>query len=163
MSKLWDGKFMRRLTKRYIVNSLDGLGLSKPIRYERYYINNRLRIQRKGDEYQKESLGPDNNTIDKTVISESEFLKLKKTAYSEIIRDSYLYQKDHRVSIKKYLGKYAGLCRVEVSFNSLEEENKYIKENWMGKEITYSPLAFDKDLSKLSNVEFKDELEKHRT
>ena len=31
----------------------------------------------------------------------------------------------------------------------------------MGKEITTSPLAFDKDLSKLSKEEFKKELEKY--
>lgn len=31
----------------------------------------------------------------------------------------------------------------------------------MGKEITHSPLAFDKDLSKLSDNEFKRELKKY--
>ena len=35
-----------------------------------------------------------------------------------------------------------------------------MKENWMGKEITNSPLAFDKYLSKLSNDEFREELKK---
>ena len=38
---------MRRLTRRYIINSLDGLNLSEPIRYERYYIDDNLRIQKK--------------------------------------------------------------------------------------------------------------------
>ena len=65
------------------------------------------------------------------------------------------------VSIKKYLGKYEGLYRVEVTFNSVEEENEYIKEKWMGTDITNTPLAFDKDLSKLSADEFREELNKY--
>ena len=82
-------------------------------------------------------------------------------AYSEIIRDSYLLLEDNRISIKKYLGRYLGLYRVEVNFNSLDEENEYIKASWMGREITNSPLAFDKYLSRLSDVEFKEELKKY--
>lgn len=36
-----------RLTRRFIVESLDNISLSSPIRYERYYINEKLRIQKK--------------------------------------------------------------------------------------------------------------------
>lgn len=153
--------FMRKLTKRYIIDSLDNLNLSKPIRYERYYINDRLRVQRKGNKYQKEILDNYNNVIEKVDISKMEFLELKESSYLEIIRDSYLLLEDSRISIKKYLGKYAGLYRVEITFSSLKEENEYIKESWMGQEITYSALAFDKDLSKLSVDEFKSELKKY--
>ena len=152
---------MRKLTKRYIVNSLKDLNLSNPIRYERYYINDRLRVQRKDDKYSKEILDDNNNVIEKIDISKSEFLKLKQSSYSEIIRDSYLFLEDNRISIKKYLGKYQGLYRVEVTFNSIEEQNEYVKEQWMGKEITNSPLAFDKYLSKLCEKEFKEELKKY--
>ena len=42
---------MRKLTKRYIISSLENLNLSEPIRYERYYINDNLRIQLKNYEY----------------------------------------------------------------------------------------------------------------
>ena len=38
----------------------------------------------------------------------------------------------------------------------------YIKESWMGKEITNTPLAFDKYLSKLSREEFLIELERYK-
>ena len=152
---------MRKLTRRFIINSLNNLNLSNPIRYERYYINDRLRVQRKDSKYQKEVLDDDNNIIEKVAISKIEFLNLKYRAYSEIIRDSYLLLEDSRISIKKYLGKYLGLYRVEVTFSSIEEENKYIKESWMGLEITNSPLAFDKYLSKLSDEEFKEELKKY--
>lgn len=152
---------MRKLTKRFITNSLDNLNLSNPIRYERYYINDKLRVQRKADKFQKEILDENNNIIEKTNISEDEFLILKEKAYSEIIRDSYLLLDDSRISIKKYLGKHTGLYRVEVTFTSKKEENEYIKESWMGPEITDSPLAFDKYLSKLSDTEFSEELKRY--
>lgn len=152
---------MKRLTRRFIIDSIDNLNLSKPIRYERYYINNTLRVQKKDNKYQKEILDDYNNVIEKIDISEIEFLQLKEDAYSEIIRDSYLFLEDEKISIKKYLGKYSGLYRVEITFNSAEEQNDYIKESWMGEEITNSPLAFDKDLSKLSDDEFKKELKKY--
>ena len=111
---------MRKLTKRYIVQSLDGINLSKPIRYERYYINDNLRIQKKGNIFEKEILNSENDIIEKKKISEAEFNKLKSKLYSEIIRYSYLYIDDTRISIKKYFGKYDGLNRVEVKFSSLE-------------------------------------------
>ena len=92
---------------------------------------------------------------------EEEFLKLKSIAYSKIVRDSYLYLKDHNISIKKYYDDYEGLNRVEVKFLSKEEMDTYSKEKWMGAEITYSMLAFDKDLSKLNREEFLKELKKY--
>ncbi len=153
---------MRRLTKRFIINSLNNLNLSEPIRYERYYINDKLRIQKKDNKCQKEILDDYNNIIEKVDISEIEFLDLKRNSNSEIIRDSYLFLEDNRISIKRYLGKHLGLYRVEVNFNSIKEEKEFIKEKWMGQEITNSPLAFDKYLSKLSDNEFKEELNKYR-
>ena len=152
---------MRELTKRYIIDCIDNLNLSEPIRYERYYINDNLRIQNKNNKYQKEILDENNKVIDKKDISKNVFLELKKSSYSEIIRNSYLFLDDNRISIKEYLGKYKGFYRVEVLFNSIKEENEYIKSSWMGQEITYSPLAFDIDLSKLSDTEFKKELKKY--
>lgn len=150
-----------RLTRRFIIGSLDNIPLSEAIRYERYYINDKLRIQKKNNQYEMEILDEENVLIEKKEISEKEFLKLKEQAYSNIIRDSYLYLNDKRVSIKKYLDNYEGLNRVEVKFSSIEEMNTYQKEIWMGQEITQSPLAFDKYLSKLNHDEFTNELKKY--
>ena len=80
-----------RLTKRFVVSSLDNIPLSIPIRYERYYINDNLRIQKKQDNLEKEILDNDNNIIEKENILEEEFNTLKNESYSKIIRDSYLF------------------------------------------------------------------------
>lgn len=150
-----------RLTKRFILKSLNNIILSNPIRYERYYINEKLRIQKKDNCYEKEMLDEENALIQKNSITEEEFLELKSMAYSEIIRDSYLYLKDNNISIKKYYNDYEGLNRIEVKFSSKEEMNSYIKESWMGEEITSSPLAFDKYLSRLNRKQFLEELKKY--
>lgn len=150
-----------RLTRRFIVESLDNIPLSNPMRYERYYINDKLRIQKKDNCYEKETLDEQNVLLEKIVITEDEFLKLKSTAYSKIVRDSYLYLKNYNISIKKYYGDYKELNRVEVKFISKEEMDLYSKETWMGEEITFSPLAFDRDLSKMNREEFLDELKKY--
>lgn len=145
---------IRRLTKRYIVSELDGLNLSSPLRYERYYINNNLRIQKKNEVLEKEELDDNNEVILKVEISLEEFNSLKDKAYKKIIRDSYLYLDDDAISIKSYYGDYEGLNRVEVKFSSEDEMNSFIPYSWMEEEITNTPLAFDKDLSKLSKEEF---------
>lgn len=150
-----------RLTRRYIVSNIDNLLLSKPLRYERYYINDNLRIQKKNEIMEKEILDDNNVLVEKVVILEDEFLKLKNDAYARIIRDSYLYLDDERVSIKKYYDDYEGLNRVEVKFETKDEMDSYTKEEWMGEEITNSKLAFDKDLSKLNRDEFLAELNKY--
>lgn len=150
-----------RLTRRFIIQSLEKVNVNNPIRYERYYINDNLRIQSKNNVVEKEILDQNNVIIEKINISEEEFNKLKREAYSKIIRDSYLYLDDDRVSIKKYLDRYKGLIRVEVKFNSIDEMNNYEPENWMEAEITNSPLAFDKYLSQLSGQEFLVELNKY--
>ena len=147
-----------RLTRRFIVKNIKDLNISSPIRYERYYINDNLRIQRKDGNYEKEILDSKNNIIEKLKIDIDEFSKLKENAYSKIVRDSYLFLDDNRVSIKKYYDTYEGLIRVEVQFQTLDEMNSYLKEWWMEEEITNSPLAFDKYLSKLNREEFLHEL-----
>ncbi len=154
------GGKMMRLTRRFIVKSLNHLSLSDSIRYERYYINDELRVQKKGDTYEKEVLNEENIVVKKIPITKEEFDELKKSAYSKLIRDSYQYLEDDRVSIKQYYGDFEGLNRVEVKFISKQEMASYEKEDWMGEEITDSPLAFDKDLSKQNREEFLVEIQK---
>ena len=151
---------MMRLTRRFIVKSLNHLSLSDSIRYETYYINDELRVQKNVNNYENEVLNEDKIVVKKIPITKKEFDELKKNAYSKLIRDSYQYLEDDRVSIKQYHEDFEGLNRVEVKFISKEEMASYEKEDWMGEEITDSPLAFDKDLSKQNREEFLVEIQK---
>ena len=99
-------------------------------------------------------MNEDNIVVEKCAITEKELNKFKRESYSKIVRDSYLYLKDDRVSIKQYYEDYEGFNRAEVQFSSKEEMVNYQKEEWMDSEITESPLAFDKFLSKLKKDEF---------
>lgn len=45
-----------RLTRRFIIQSLDNVDIIRPIRYERYYINDNLKIQSRDDVLEKETL-----------------------------------------------------------------------------------------------------------
>ena len=74
-----------RLTRRFIVSSLDNIPLSNPIRYERYYINDKLRIQKKDNYYEKETLDEQNVLLEKIVITEE---TVKCGAEPKIIRSS---------------------------------------------------------------------------
>lgn len=56
---------MERLTRRYITESLNNLNLSEPIRYERFYINKNLRIQKRDNKLEKEILDDNNKVIEK--------------------------------------------------------------------------------------------------
>lgn len=151
-----------RLTRRFILKNaenLKNLNFSIPIRYERYYINDNLRIQ-KNIIYEKQVL-MDNNIVLREKIDINEFEDLKKKAYKEIIRDSYVYLDDEKISIKKYYGMYEGLIRIEVKFETEKEMKEYQRLIWMGEEITDSLLAFDRDLSKLDRELFLKELNKY--
>lgn len=53
-----------RLTRRFIIQSLENLNINNPIRYERYYINDNLRIQSKNNILEKEVLDKDNTIIE---------------------------------------------------------------------------------------------------
>lgn len=117
-----------------------------------------MRIQNKDGIFEKEILDDNNVIINKSYITANEFNELKDKSYAEIIRESYIYLNDNRVSIKRYLGKYTGLYRVEVKFLTTEEMENYQKEYWMGNEISDSNLAFDKYLSKLDRNEFLEEM-----
>ena len=153
---------MRSLTRRFLVKTLDGLKLSDPWVYERFYINDNTRIQNKNGQFEKEILNNKGETIEKSIINKDEFLSLAEQAEKKIARKSYLYLGDDRISIKEYLDDYAGFIRAEVEFKDIAEQENFRPYPWMISEITDSPLAFDSLLQKLSIQNFHKELAKKR-
>lgn len=63
---------MKRLTKRYLVAKIPKENISEPWIYERYYINDNLRIQSKNNIFEKETISLDKkSTIEKITKKES--------------------------------------------------------------------------------------------
>lgn len=148
------------IERKFLIAQMPDLSNKSPMRYERYYLKRdngiEERIQKKGDLFEhelKKEISSLERTKDKKEISEQEFEKMKTGASEAIIRDGYKI--DDQVSIKIYHGKFKGLKRAEVEFDSRDEATAYIPESWMGKEITDSPLGRDSALLDLSAEEFQ--------
>lgn len=150
------------IERKFLVHNLPDLSGLSAIPYERYYLKAdpefEDRVQRVGSIYERETKVRKSElerTSHKTEISQEEFERLRTQASSAIIRDSYLISEQPEVTIKIYHGQYEGLVRAEVEFNSVEEARAYTTEEWMGEEITESPLGRDSQLLQLSQQEFR--------
>lgn len=149
------------IKRKFLVKEMLDLSDKKPVRYERHYLKSEdgveERVQKKEDvfEYEiKKRISDLERTKDKKIITEEEFDALRENASEAIIRDSY--KLDENSSIKIYKGRFEGLIRFEIEFDSKEEAEKYIPAEWLGEEITHSPLGRDSELLKLTESEFKE-------
>ncbi|MEN9921948.1 MAG: hypothetical protein RL097_224 [Candidatus Parcubacteria bacterium] len=147
------------IERKFLIKAMpDLLGIT-PVRYERYYLKREAgveeRIQKKGTKFEHEKktlISTLERTREKREISEEEFLRLKKEAGEAIVRDGYGL--GNNTSIKIYHGRFEGLLRVEIEFATKEDALAYKPEQWMGDEITASPLGRDSTLLDLSESEF---------
>jgi len=150
------------IERKFFIKEMPNLSGVVPVRYERYYLriepDFEERVQKVGDVYEREIKSRKSElerTSGKTLITEEEFDALKPQAQSAIVRDSYLLSNNPEISIKFYHGRYEGLVRAEVEFDSVEEARGFVPPSWMGREITDGPLGRDSQLLGLSEEEFK--------
>lgn len=98
-------------------------------------------------------------------ISKNEFgsllrlLQSVKPEVEPIIRKSYNVSENPKVQIKVYGGKFEGLIRAEIEFESKEECDNYKPLDWMGAEISNTPIGNDVTLAGSSLDEFKSHIE----
>ena len=152
---------MEKITRKFLLKDLPDLEKKTPIHFERYFIEgddgNETRIQRKGDKFELETILNDSGLsriIEKAYITEEEFNSLKEESSKAIIRDSYLFSKNPKISIKVYHENFDGLVRAEVDFKDEAEAKSFVPLEWFGEEITNSDLGRDKKLIELSKEEF---------
>ncbi len=150
----------KEIERKYLIKQMPNLKNIKPIRYERYYINdnidNQIRVQKKADKFileTKTKISDIEYKKEKQEITEQEFLKL-------IIRDSYLINEKPNITIKIYHGIYKGLIRAEVEFNNEYEYSNFKIPEWFGKDITNTELGMDARLIKLDRGDFLEILRK---
>lgn len=83
-------------------------------------------------------------------------LVLCKDSHTEpIVRNSYHIQNEPKLQLKVYEARYDGLVRAEVEFDSVEDCESYVPLDWMGAEISDTPIGNDVTLANLSREEFE--------
>lgn len=154
---------MQTITRKFLAKqppNLTGVTLQ---REHRFYLYRKsgvvVRVQSCGETFELEKKV--NKTMhvresEKIILTKDEFETIQKFIKEEIQRDSYIISERPKILIRTYHGVFEGLVRVEVSFSSAEEAQRYTPLDWMGKEISDTPLAFDETLLNLTSQEFRD-------
>lgn len=153
------------IERKFFIKEMPDLTGIEPLHYERYFLERgsakEVRVSRINDSYvyeEKLEVSDLERTGVKREISKEEFEDLKQNTPEAIIRDGYHISSDPNISIKIYHGRFEGLIRAEVEFESEEQATNFIPPSWMGNEMTGLPIARDSKLLDLTNEEFKEYL-----
>lgn len=155
------------IERKFLVKTMPRLSGVKKVPQERYFIQRGDLVEegfkRKGSEFEyeiKRTISPKEKTREKTTITKEEFDRQKEGGTHVIERDSYsLTKKSPVISIKKYKGIYQGLVLAEVEFDSTDEYKTFVPLEWMGAEVTDSPLGKDAKLVDLDRDHFEKTLQ----
>lgn len=149
------------IERKFFVKNMPDLSGMQPLHYERYFLNRahgiEERISKVNDRYvyeRKEEISALERSREKKEITEKEFNNLKIKASEAIIRDRYNISSSPEIAIQVYHGKYEGLIRAEIEFDTAEQAREFVPQSWMGKEMTGLPIARDATLLDLTNEEF---------
>lgn len=139
--------------RKFLVRHIPNLSDIKSVHYERYFLLQEngveIRVQSRGNafEIERKSVSESGQEqVSKYEISREAFSILKQAATEAVIRESYLLSENPYVAIKIYQGKFQGFMRAEAAFTSPEEAASFVPLEWMGPEITDSPLGRDSQL-----------------
>lgn len=150
------------IERKFLVAKMPNLRGIKKVSQERYFIQRgdlfEEGLKRKDSFFSYESkftLSPQEKTREKIFITKEEFDALKEKGTQILERDSYLLSKKKPViSIKKYKGIFRELVLAEVEFDSIEELKSFKPLDWMGIEVTDTPLGKDARLVDLDRKHF---------
>lgn len=151
------------IERKFLVADMPSLKGIRKIPQERYFIQRselfEEEMKRKGLFFSYESkftISKNEKVREKIFVSKAEFEKLKAQGTQVIRRDSYtLTKKSPVVSVKKYGGNYTGLVLAEVLFDTVEEMETFTPFEWMGVEVTDTPIGKDSRLIDLNRDQFK--------
>lgn len=153
---------MQTITRKFLVKQFPDLTGKKYWGQNRFYLyrKNRIiiRIQSIGEAFELERKVSKTDLVresEKISITKEEFEAISKITMDHVIRDSYVVSETPRLILRIYHGRFEGLVRAEIAFQSIEEANRFIPLPWMGKEITSTPLAKDETLLDLTNNEIQ--------
>ena len=153
---------LNEIERKFFVKALPDLDGITALHYERYFLKREKgieeRISQINDSYQYEKkvhLSDLERTREGKEITKKEFDLLKEKASTVIVRDRYNISENPKIAIQIYAGKFKGLIRAEVEFNSSEEAKIFQPLSWMGNEMTGLPIARDSELLDVTEEEFK--------
>lgn len=151
------------IERKFFVRDMPDLSGLQPLRYERYILNSagerkECRITRIGERHYLENkrvVSDIERSSEKKEISKDEFERLKREAGDAIIRDKYVIGSGNdSVSLQVYHGRFEGLVRAEIEFESEERAKRFVPPSWMGKEMTGLAISRDATLSKINMEAF---------
>ncbi len=150
------------IERKFYVKEMPDLSLTKPLHYERFFLERsegrEIRISKVDNRYWyevKNELSELERTREKKEITKEEFDSLKRGSSEVIMRERYDLSSNPKISIQIYHGRFEGLVRAEVEFETEEEAKNFKPLEWMGEEMTGLPIARDSKLIDLSDAEFK--------
>ncbi len=139
------------IERKFLVKKMPWLWSIRKVSQERYFIQRgdlfEEGFKRNGSIFEYETkftISPQEKSREKVVVTREEFERQKENGTRVLERDSYsISKKNPVVSIKKYKGIYKGLVLAEVEFDSVEEMEDFQPYDWMGMEVTDTPLGKD--------------------
>lgn len=150
------------IERKFYVKEMPDLSGITPLHYERYFLERgdgrEIRISKVNDLYfyeDKSEVSALERTRSKKEISEEEFEKFKQDASEAIIRERYNISSHPDIAIQIYHGKFEGLVRAEVEFDSEDDAKAFIPPFWIGEEMTGLPIARDSKLLDTTSEELK--------
>jgi adenylate cyclase len=153
---------MNEIERKFLVRKMPDISNITPVHYERYFLpsstGKEIRISKVDNVHiyeEKDEISEMERTRAKKEITRTEFDTLKANASGPLIRDKYMVQNKPKVVIQVYEGRFQGLNRAEVEFETLEEAQAFKPMSWMGKEITKLPIGRDSKLIRLAPEEFR--------
>ncbi len=127
------------IERKFFVREMPDLSGTGPLHYERYFLKREKsgeeRISKINGSYFYESkteISILERSRERKEINKREFNKLKQSASKVIIRDRYDISVDPKISVQIYHGRFEGLIRAEVEFETEEQAQMYTPEPWMG-------------------------------
>ncbi|OGZ04202.1 MAG: hypothetical protein A2648_01310 [Candidatus Lloydbacteria bacterium RIFCSPHIGHO2_01_FULL_41_20] len=150
------------IERKFFVKQMPDLSGIMPVHYERYFLERgngkEVRISKVDHSYvyeDKSEVSDLERTRTKKEITKEGFEKLRQNSSEAIVRERYNISSNPDIAIQVYHGRFEGLIRAEVEFDSEEEAKSFTPLPWMGEEMTGLPIARDSKLLDLADTEFK--------
>lgn len=150
------------IERKFFIKEIPDLLGIQPIKYERYFLGSEngkeIRISKIDDMYiyeEKNIISSLERTREKKQITQEEFENMKQKGSEVIFRDRYNISTNPDITIQMYHGRFEGLVRAEVEFETEEKARFFLPLPWMGEEMTGLPIARDSELIKLTTEAFR--------